>query len=52
MDAGRREIVLLFGQALAQTAEAGMLARARRVALNFAGAVAQRCMALRDDGSQ
>jgi hypothetical protein len=51
MDAGRQEIVLLFAQALAQTAEPDMLTRGRRVALNFADAAAQRRrdMALRDD---
>ena len=51
MDAERREIALLFAQALMQTAAPGMQARGRRVALNFADAVAQRRrdMALRDD---
>lgn len=55
MDAGRQQIVLLFARALAQTAEPDMLARGRRVALNFADAAAQRRrdMALRDgDGLQ
>ena len=52
MDAERREIVLLFTQALAQTATPDLLARGRRVALNFAEAVAQRRrdMALCDHG--
>jgi len=51
IDGERREIALLFVQALTQTAAPGMLARGRRVALNFADAVAQcrRDMALRDD---
>ena len=43
MDAVRQGIVLLFGQALAQATDPDMLARGRRVALNFADAVAQRC---------
>jgi hypothetical protein len=42
MDAARQEIALLFGQALARTTDPDMLARGRRVALNFADAVAQR----------
>jgi len=52
MDAERREIALLFAQALAQTTAPDLLARGRRVALNFAEAVAQhrRDMALRDHG--
>ena len=52
MDAERREIALLFAQALMQTAAPGILARGRRVALNFAEAVEQRRrdMALRDHG--
>jgi len=55
MDIDRQEIVLLFAQALAQTTAPDLLARGRRVALNFAEAVAQgrRDMALRDhDGPQ
>jgi hypothetical protein len=46
---------LQFGQALTQTTDPDMLARGRRVALNFADAVAQRRrdVALRDnDGAQ
>lgn len=52
MDADRRESVLLFAQALAETMAPDLLARGRRVALNFAEAVAQRRrdMALRDQG--
>lgn len=42
MDADRREIVLLFAQALAQTTAPDLMVRSRRVALNFAEAVAQR----------
>ena len=42
MDAARRAIALQFAQALTQTTEPDMLARGRRVALNFADAVAQR----------
>jgi len=38
----RREISLLFAQALMQTIAPDMLARGRRVALNFADAVSQR----------
>ena len=41
-DAGRQAIALLFGQALVQTADPGILERGRRVALNFADAVTQR----------
>ena len=55
MDAARQATVLLFGEALAQATEPDMLARGRRVALNFADAVAlrRRGMALRDrDGPQ
>jgi hypothetical protein len=55
MDATRQEIVLLFGQALAQTADPDLLARGRSVVRNFADAVAtrHRDMALRkDDGSR
>ena len=54
LDAAGREIALLFGQALALAADPDMLVRARRVALDFADAVAQRHrdMVLRnDDGS-
>ena len=52
MDTDRREIALLFAQALAQTTAPDLLTRGRRVALNFAEAVAQsrRDMALRDHG--
>ena len=52
MDRDRREIALLFAQALAQTAAPDLLARGRRVVLNFAEAVAQRRrdMALGDHG--
>lgn len=42
MDAARQGIALMFGQALVQATEPDMLARGRRVALNFADAVAQR----------
>ena len=42
MDADRRESVLLFAQALVQTTAPDLLARGRRVALNFAEAAAQR----------
>jgi hypothetical protein len=51
MDAARQATALLFGQALAQTTDPDMLERGRRVALNFADAVAQRRrdMVLRDD---
>jgi hypothetical protein len=42
MDAARQKIALLFGQALAQTTDPDMLARGRRMALNFADAVIQR----------
>jgi hypothetical protein len=42
MDAAQQVIVLMFGQALARAIEPDMLARGRRVALNFADAVAQR----------
>lgn len=40
MDTDRRQIVLLFAQALAQTTAPDLLARGRRVALNFAEAAA------------
>jgi hypothetical protein len=51
MDAAKQAIALQFGQALAQTTDPDMLVRGRRVALNFANAVAQRRQdgALRDD---
>ena len=51
MDAARQAIALRFVQALAQTTDPDMLVRGRRVALNFADAVAQRRLhgALRDD---
>jgi hypothetical protein len=51
MDAVRQAIALQFGQALTQTTDPDMLARGRRVALNFADAVAQRRrdVPLRDD---
>lgn len=54
MGAARREIALLFGQALAQATDPDMLARGRRVALNFADAVAQRFrdMVLRGDDNR
>ena len=38
---GRREIILLFAQALTQTVTPDMLARGRRVALNFADVAAR-----------
>ena len=47
MDATRQAIALQFGHALAQTTDPDMLARGRRVALNFADAVAR----LRRDGA-
>lgn len=51
LDAVRQAIALQFWQALSQTTDPDMLARGRRVALNFADAVAQRRRdgALRDD---
>jgi hypothetical protein len=51
MDGEQREITMLFAQALMQTAAPGMLTRGRRVALNFADAVAQcqRDTAFRDN---
>ena len=55
MDAARQAVALLFGQALAQTTDPDMLARGRRVALNFSDAVEKhrRDLALRDgDGPQ
>jgi hypothetical protein len=50
MDPARQAVALLFGQALART-DPDMLARGRRIALNFADAVAQRrrAMVLRSD---
>jgi hypothetical protein len=42
MDAARQAIALQFVQALAQPTDPDMLVRGRRVALNFADAVAQR----------
>jgi hypothetical protein len=47
MDATQQAIALQFGHALAQTTDSDMLARGRRVALNFADAVAR----LRRDGA-
>jgi hypothetical protein len=54
MDTARQAIALLFGQAIAQTTDPDTMERGRRVALNFADAVARhgRDMALRDDGGQ
>ena len=51
MDAARWAIVAQFGRALGQTTDRDMVARGRRVALNFSDAVAQRCRdkALRPD---
>lgn len=51
MDAARQATVLLFGEGVAQATEPDMLARGRRVALNFADAVAlrRRGMAQRDN---
>ena len=51
LDGARRDVVMQFGHALAQATDPDMLARGRRVALNFADAVAQRRqdMALRVD---
>jgi hypothetical protein len=43
MDAERWAIVAQFARALGQTTDRDVLARGRRVALNFAAAVAQRC---------
>jgi hypothetical protein len=42
LDSARRDVVMQFGQALAQATDPDMLARGRRVALNFADAVTQR----------
>jgi hypothetical protein len=52
LDDTRREIAMQFSQALAGATDPDMLARGRRVALNFADAVAQRVRdtALQDDG--
>jgi hypothetical protein len=54
MDAARQAIALQFAQALTQTTEPDMLARGRRVALNFADAVAQRRRdeAIRDENGE
>lgn len=55
LDAKQRAIALLFGQALAQVTDPDLLARGRRVALNFADAVAQRSRDRAlwdDDGAQ
>jgi hypothetical protein len=54
MDTVRQAIALLFSHALAQTTDPDTMERGRRVALNFADAVARhrRDMALGDDGSQ
>jgi hypothetical protein len=51
MDTARQGIALQFAQTLTQTMDPDMLARGRRVALNFADAVAQRRRdkALHDD---
>jgi hypothetical protein len=51
MDTARQAIALQFGQALARATDPDMLARGRRVALNYADAVAQRQRdtVLRDD---
>lgn len=50
VDAARQAVASLFGQALGQITDPDMLARGRRVALNFADAVERRRrdMALRD----
>jgi hypothetical protein len=52
LDDERRDIAIQFSQALGRAVDPDMLARARRVALNFADAVAQRARntALQDDG--
>ena len=42
LDDAQRDIAILFSQALRRAADPDMLARGRRVALNFADAVAQR----------
>jgi hypothetical protein len=55
LDDTRREIAMQFSQALTEAMDPDMMARGRRVALNFADAVAQRVRdrALReDDGTQ
>ena len=52
LDDARRDIAIQFSQALRRAADRDMLARGRRIALNFADAVAQ-CIkdgALRDQG--
>jgi hypothetical protein len=53
LDDARRGIAVQFSQALSRAVDPDMLARARRVALNFADAVAQRVRdaRLRDEGS-
>jgi hypothetical protein len=52
LDDERRDIAIQFSQALRQAGDPDMLARGRRVALNFADAVARRVRdaALRDEG--
>jgi len=52
LDDVRRAIAIQFSQALRRAADPDMLARGRRVVLNFADAVAQRIKdrALRDEG--
>ena len=51
-DDARRDIAIQFSQALRRATDPDMLARGRRVALNFADAVAQRARdaALREEG--
>jgi hypothetical protein len=51
LDDTRREIAMQFSQALTRAIDPDLVARARRVALNFAGAVGQRVCdtALQDD---
>lgn len=52
LDDARRDIAMQFSQALRRAVDPDMLARGRRVALNFADAVAQRIKdgALHDEG--
>jgi hypothetical protein len=52
LDDARRDTAIQFSQALRRAADPDMLARGRRVALNFADAVAQRVKdgALQDEG--
>ncbi|HUZ64834.1 MAG TPA: hypothetical protein VMU82_14110 [Acetobacteraceae bacterium] len=52
LDDTRRDIATRFSQALSRAIDPDMLARGRRVALNFADAVARRVRdaALRDEG--